>query len=230
MRLTLRTLLAWLDDTLSPAEVREIGNQVAESPFAQELKGRIQLVTRQRRLTIPPTDGPNATDPNLVAAYLDNELAPEHVADFEKLCLTSDVNLAEVRHQFEGGDVGEFALAGRFGAGLDLGIAGEAERILADGGVEALAQQAVEDFRADLVAEALLDDLRGHLAGAEALDAGGARHFAQAATDLGIDPFRRQAEGHAAFEVAERFDRNLHCWELFVMGGGQAGEQPGGTG
>ena len=37
MRLTLRTLLAWLDDTLSPSEVREIGKQVAESPFAQEL-------------------------------------------------------------------------------------------------------------------------------------------------------------------------------------------------
>ncbi len=96
MRLTLRTLLAWLDDTLSPAEVREIGKQVAESPFAQELKDRIHLVSRQRRLTIPPSDGPQATDPNLVAAYLDNELEPEHVADFEKICLTSDVNLAEV--------------------------------------------------------------------------------------------------------------------------------------
>ena len=96
MRLTLRTLLAWLDDTLSPAEVREIGKQVSESPFAQELKDRIHLVSRQRRLTIPPSDGPNATDPNLVAAYLDNELAPEHVAEFEKVCLTSDVNLAEV--------------------------------------------------------------------------------------------------------------------------------------
>ncbi len=96
MRLTLRTLLAWLDDTLSPAEVHEIGKQVAESTFAQELKDRIHLVSRQRRLTIPPSDGPEATDPNLVAAYLDNELAPEHVADFEKVCLTSDVNLAEV--------------------------------------------------------------------------------------------------------------------------------------
>ncbi len=96
MRLTLRTLLAWLDDTLSPAEVREIGKQVSDSPFAQELKDRIHLVTRQRRLTIPPGDGPQATDPNVVAAYLDNELAAEHVAEFEKVCLTSDVNLAEV--------------------------------------------------------------------------------------------------------------------------------------
>ena len=53
MRLTLRTLLAWLDDTLSPSEVREIGKQVAESPFAKELVERIHRVTRQRRLTVP---------------------------------------------------------------------------------------------------------------------------------------------------------------------------------
>ena len=50
MRLTLRTLLAWLDDTLQPAQVKEIGSQVAGSPFAQELTERIHRVTRQRRL------------------------------------------------------------------------------------------------------------------------------------------------------------------------------------
>ena len=66
MRLTLRTLIAWLDDTLSPSEVREIGKQVSESPFAQELVERIQRVTRQRRLTVPNSTGPDATDPNLV--------------------------------------------------------------------------------------------------------------------------------------------------------------------
>jgi hypothetical protein len=96
MRLTLRTLLAWLDDTLSPAEVREIGKQVGESPVAKELKDRIQRVTRQRRLTVPPSNGPDGADPNLVAAYLDNELDPERVNEFEKKCLTSDVHLAEV--------------------------------------------------------------------------------------------------------------------------------------
>src|SRR5215213_6066039 len=96
MRLTLRTLLAWLDDTLSPAEVREIGKQVAESPFAKELVERLHRVTRQRRLTVPSRSGPEATDPNLVASYLDNELPPEEVAEFEKRCLTSDVHLAEV--------------------------------------------------------------------------------------------------------------------------------------
>jgi hypothetical protein len=96
MRLTLRTLLAWLDDTLQPTQVKEIGKQVADSPFAQDLSQRIHRVTRQRRLTVPASSGPDATDPNIVAGYLDNDLDPEAVAEYEKKCLTSDVNLAEV--------------------------------------------------------------------------------------------------------------------------------------
>ena len=96
MRLTLRTLLAWLDDTLQPTQVREIGGQVAESPFAQELSERIHRVTRQRRLSVPSGSGPDATDPNVVASYLDNDLDPDAVAEYEKRCLTSDVKLAEV--------------------------------------------------------------------------------------------------------------------------------------
>ena len=96
MRLTLRTLLAWLDDTLQPTQVREIGSQVAESPFAQELTERIHRVTRQRRLSVPSSAGPDGTDPNVVASYLDNDLDPEPVAEYEKHCLTSDVKLAEV--------------------------------------------------------------------------------------------------------------------------------------
>ena len=96
MRLTLRTLLAWLDDTLQPTQVREIGRQVAESPFAQELSERIHRVTRQRRLSVPSSSGPDPTDPNVVASYLDNDLDPDAVAEYEKKCLTSDVKLAEV--------------------------------------------------------------------------------------------------------------------------------------
>src|SRR5262245_11731695 len=96
MRLTLRTLLAWLDDTLEPSQVRDIGKQVSDSPFAQELSDRIHRVTRQRRLSVPSGGGNDATDPNIVAAYLDNDLDPDDVAEFEKKCLTSDVNLAEV--------------------------------------------------------------------------------------------------------------------------------------
>ncbi len=96
MRLTLRTLLAWLDDTLQPTQVKEIGSQVAGSPFAQELTERIHRVTRQRRLSVPGSSGPDGTDPNLVASYLDNELDADAVAEYEKKCLSHDVNLAEV--------------------------------------------------------------------------------------------------------------------------------------
>ncbi len=96
MRLTLRTLLAWLDDTLPPSEVREIGKQVSQSPLAHELVERIYRVTRQRRYTVPSKSGPDATDPNLVASYVDNDLEADQVAEYERKCLTSDVNLAEV--------------------------------------------------------------------------------------------------------------------------------------
>lgn len=96
LRLTLRTLLAWLDDTLPAAEVRQIGQQVKETPVAKDLMDRIQKVTRRRRLTVPPSNGPDSTDANTVANYLDNELTPEQVAEYEKRCLNSDVHLAEV--------------------------------------------------------------------------------------------------------------------------------------
>jgi hypothetical protein len=96
MRLTLRTLLAWLDDTLPPPEVRHIGQQVNESQFAQKLVERIGKVTRRRRLSVPSATGADASDPATVAAYLDNELPSDEVAEFEKKCLESDVQLAEV--------------------------------------------------------------------------------------------------------------------------------------
>jgi hypothetical protein len=96
VRLTLRTLLAYLDDTLEPLEIKTIGQKVSESDTAQELIARIKQVTRRRRITTPPATGPNAFDPNTVSDYLDNELSSEQVAEVEKLCLESDVHLAEV--------------------------------------------------------------------------------------------------------------------------------------
>jgi hypothetical protein len=96
MRLTLRTLLAYLDDTLEPLETKTIGQKVSESETAQELISRIKHVTRRRRITTPPATGPNSFDPNLVAEYLDNELSAEQIAELEKICLESDVHLAEV--------------------------------------------------------------------------------------------------------------------------------------
>jgi hypothetical protein len=97
MRLTLRTLLAYLDDTLSPAKAREIGLKVAENPQAQELIDRIKRVTRRRGLATPPagTEG-SASDPNTVAEYLSDTLPADQLAQFEAACLESDVHLAEV--------------------------------------------------------------------------------------------------------------------------------------
>ena len=97
MRLTLRTLLAYLDDTLEPSQAKLIGQKVAESDQAQELIARIRQVTRRRRLMTPPATGPGAKfDPNTTAEYLDNELSADQLAAVEEICLSSDVHLAEM--------------------------------------------------------------------------------------------------------------------------------------
>jgi outer membrane biosynthesis protein TonB len=90
--------LAYLDDTLEPTEIKQIGQKVAESDAAQELIARIKQITRRRRLTTPPLSGPGAAnfDPNTVAEYLDNALSGDQIAEVEKLCLESDVHLAEI--------------------------------------------------------------------------------------------------------------------------------------
>ncbi len=103
MRLTLRTLLAYLDDRLSSSNAREIGKKLKDSPFAQELADRISTVVRQRRLAVP---GQNVKtiDPNLIAEYLDDQLTPELVSRIEKEVLSADYSLAEVAasHQILG--------------------------------------------------------------------------------------------------------------------------------
>ena len=97
LRLTLRTLLAYLDDTLPPADARQMGQKVAENPTAQELVERIRKVSRRRGLSTPPAgaDG-SASDPNTVAEYLSDALSGQKLTDFEAACLEHDVHLAEV--------------------------------------------------------------------------------------------------------------------------------------
>jgi hypothetical protein len=97
MRLTLRTLLAYLDDVLEPTQAKELGEKIAESSVATALVNRMREVLRRRRLSAPAVQGPGSgVDANRIGEYLDNTLPPDAVADIERVCLESDVHLAEV--------------------------------------------------------------------------------------------------------------------------------------
>ena len=97
-QLTLRTLLAYIDDTLEPAQARVLGAKVAESELARDLIERIKKVTRRRGLANPAPAGPadDVTDPNTVAEYLSNNLDSDQARKLEATCLDSDAHLAEV--------------------------------------------------------------------------------------------------------------------------------------
>ncbi|MCI0492104.1 MAG: hypothetical protein L0Z07_04115, partial [Planctomycetes bacterium] len=97
MRLTLRTLLAYLDDILDPADKESLGQKIETSDFAGDLILRTRDTTRRLRLSAPQVTGTGmGLDPNTVAEYLDNALPPDQVGDFERICLESDMHLAEV--------------------------------------------------------------------------------------------------------------------------------------
>ena len=96
MRLTLRTLLAYLDDILDPADKEELAQKIESSEFAEDLVHRTRDTMRRLRLSAPQVVGTGmGLDPNTVAEYLDNVLPPEQVGDYERICLESDVHLAE---------------------------------------------------------------------------------------------------------------------------------------
>jgi len=106
MRLTVRNLLAFMDDyhlpqggrrLLSEDDFEALGQKIQNNEFAQDLMRRIRDVLRRSRLGAPSeSDSGAGLDPNTVAEYLDHALPESRVPDFEKICLESDVHLAEV--------------------------------------------------------------------------------------------------------------------------------------
>lgn len=108
MRLTLRTLLAYMDDILEPADHEALARKIEASDFATELIHRSRDASRRLRLGAPDPsageagdlhEGADEQDANAMAEYLDNTLSPEAVAEFERACLApgdkGDMLLAE---------------------------------------------------------------------------------------------------------------------------------------
>ena len=52
MRLTLRTMLAYMDDVLDPADADELKRKIEESDFASGLVDRIRGVTSKLRMDV----------------------------------------------------------------------------------------------------------------------------------------------------------------------------------
>lgn len=102
MRLTLRTMLASMCGLLEPEDAKELDEKIQGSQLATKLAKRIPQLVNKRELDAPRLDAKSAyADPNSVAEYLDGLLSPERTAEFDRVCLKSDVRLAEVASCFE---------------------------------------------------------------------------------------------------------------------------------
>ena len=100
MRLTLRTLLAYRDGVLSSAETSDLHQRIKQTEVANNLMRRIELLMEQKQMLAPKVIGTGlGADANSVAEYLDDTLASDQVAEFERICIAeSDLVLTELAH------------------------------------------------------------------------------------------------------------------------------------
>jgi len=97
MRLTLRTLLAHLDNALEADDNASIAAKLRDSEFAASLVKRIvSCIASDRIGAASPIATSTADDANRIGEYLDSVLSSEQVAEIERICLESESHLAEV--------------------------------------------------------------------------------------------------------------------------------------
>ena len=97
MRLTLRTLLAFLDHAPLPNDEREPIQRVLDSnPAAEELVQRIRRVLTQPRLASPAVETAGVLQASQVAEYLDGTLDMGLTKRLEQICMTNDAALSEI--------------------------------------------------------------------------------------------------------------------------------------
>ncbi len=116
MRLSLRTLLAFEDNIFDTEHRLQLERTIPKYDGVTETLRRLRSVVRNSRLGVPGiVDQREELDPNLVAEYLDHQLAAEHLDKFEAYCLSSDTYLAEVAsvHQILSNVLGEPARTSR---------------------------------------------------------------------------------------------------------------------
>lgn len=96
MRLTLRTLLAYLDNTLDPQDAELLRQKLEASGFATQLVQRIRSSLTDKSLSAPAPDSVHPIEePNMMSNFLDSTLSREQIAEIEKACLESPAQLAE---------------------------------------------------------------------------------------------------------------------------------------
>ncbi len=97
MRLTLRTLLAYRDRVLNANEIEDMHGRVQQSAMASNLIKRLESLSQRTNILAPPIEGKGlGGDANSIAEYLDDTLKGDKVPELERICLESDVQLAEL--------------------------------------------------------------------------------------------------------------------------------------